>query len=302
MESGRAAENAAVFALLRESGLKWSALRDYLERFSRPTDALRSLLAADLIEDDYRLALERASQQIEAFGAEGIEVNTFVSESYPQQLLTVHDFPPVIYTKGHFAQKDDASVAVVGTREPTEGALIFVRQLVQRLASAGLPVVSGLARGIDVAAMRESLRLNNRTVGVIGTGVNRYYPKEHVEIQDEVARNHLLISQFWPDAGADKRSFPMRNRVMSAFSSVTVIAEASENSGTRIQARAATQHGRPLIISRAVYLQTQWAKELVEQRLDVTIVADADEAMAAIRRAQSRPEFARDLSGTLLAG
>jgi DNA processing protein len=179
-------------------------------------------------------------------------------------------------------------VAVVGTRAPSEGAVRFIRQLVPMLAHEGITVTSGLAKGVDSEAMRASMDAGNRTVGTIGTGLNRSYPTENADLQAAVAKQHLLLSQFWPDAPPTKHSFPMRNHVMSAYSCMTLIVEAGENSGTRIQARAATKHARPLIITRAVFLATNWAKELVNNRFDVTVVANPAEAFAAVKRIHSR--------------
>jgi DNA processing protein len=139
--------------------------------------------------------------------------------------------------------------------------------------------------------MEASLRVGNRTIGIIGTGIRRTYPRENVELQEKVAREHLLLSQFWPDAPPTQQSFPMRNHVMSAFSSMTLIVEAGENSGTRIQARAATKHARPVIITRAVYQGTNWAKELVARQLDVTVVSTPAEARDAVSEISSRDDL-----------
>ena len=150
--------------------------------------------------------------------------------------------------------------------------------------------------------MRASLDVGNRTIGVIGTGLNRSYPRENSGLQELLADKHLHVSQFHPDALASPKTFPMRNVVMSAFSSLTVIAEAGEKSGTRSQAGAAVKHGRPLIISRAVFQQTSWGRDLVDQGLDVTVVSNAQEALAAVRQVHERQSShgANWAPGTLL--
>ncbi|TFB75310.1 DNA-processing protein DprA [Cryobacterium glaciale] len=288
MDSRMSVENVALYALLRDGSLKWREIRALIERAGGPDAALREHLAGYLIDEEYKRALHDARRAIAEFEAVGIHADTYLADGYPEQLRTIHDFPPVVYWKGHREIADLRSVAIVGTRKPSEGAVRFVTDLARRLAQHQVPIVSGLAYGIDVAAMTASLREGNRTIGVIGTGLNRSYPKEHAALQDEIAANHLLLSQFHPDGSASPKTFPMRNVVMSGFASLTVIAEASEKSGTRIQARAAVRHGRPLIISRAVFLQTTWGKALVDDGLDVVVVSNAAEAEEAVHRIHDR--------------
>jgi len=288
MESALNVDNAALYALVRSGSTKWAALRNELALGLPPASVLRDSLGAHLITDEFDDAIRAAQSEIDEFERAGIHVDTAASHRYPAQLLTVHDHPPVIYWMGHQDQLDLRSVAIVGTREPSEGAVRFVSDLARMLAASSVPVVSGLARGVDSAAMQASLDAGNRTIGVIGTGVRKFYPRENRHLQEKIASEHLLISQFHPDSGAGKHTFPMRNVVMSAYSSLTVIAEAAEHSGTRIQANAAVRHGRPLIISRAVYLRTSWGRKLSDGGYDVQVVGTAEEALAAVLRVHSR--------------
>ena len=93
------------------------------------------------------------------------------------------------------------------------------------------------------------MRLGGRPIGVLGTGINRVYPASHRELHDRVAAAGALVSQFLPDAPPTKQSFPMRNVTMSGLGRASIIVEASEHSGTRIQARVAVEHGRPVILT-----------------------------------------------------
>lgn len=296
-------ETLALVALLQRDKAKWSDIRMQLEETSA-TELLRRTSAVTLLDDPVAEGMATAEEQASAWTGSGIQLNSIYDPDYPVQLRMVHDFPPLLFSQGSFCENDAASVAVVGTRNPSEGALAFIAEVIPLIAYRGHTIVSGLARGVDSAAMRASLATGNRTVGVLGTGIRNYYPAENRELQDEVAANHLLLSQFWPDAPPTRQSFPMRNVVMSGFSGLTLIVEASENSGTRIQARAATKHGRPLIISRAVYLQTKWGRDLVDRGLDVTVVGNAREAVNAVedifgRRAtlDARPTLALSAAG-----
>lgn len=274
-------ETLALIALLQRDKSRWADIRVDLERIPASTLLARDT-PIDLLGDGYAESVEEARAQAAAWSSDGIGVVSVYSNDYPVQLRAVHDYPPLLFWRGHFDASDERSVAVVGTRSPSEGALRFIRDAIPLIAAEGHPVVSGLARGVDSAAMRSSLDAGNRTIGIIGTGIKGSYPPENRDLQEQVAREHLLLSQFWPDAPPTKASFPMRNHVMSAFSSMTLIVEAGETSGTRIQARAATKHARPVIITRAVYQSTNWAKELVAQRFDVTVVSTPEEARAAV--------------------
>jgi DNA processing protein len=280
-------ETAALIALLQASKSSWSTIRLRLED-TDPSQLLREVLPPSLLDEDYNAAVGDAVANMAEWLDQGIAISSPYSSDYPGQLRAVHDYPPLLFARGQFCDADAESVAVVGTRAPSEGAVRFIRQLVPMLAHEGITVTSGLAKGVDSEAMRASMDAGNRTVGIIGTGLNRSYPTENADLQAAVAKQHLLLSQFWPDAPPTKHSFPMRNHVMSAYSCMTLIVEAGENSGTRIQARAATKHARPLIITRAVFLATNWAKELVNNRFDVTVVANPAEAFAAVKRIHSR--------------
>lgn len=296
-------DNLALLALASRPKFSWASTRLQIEQLGSPTAVLESSYDGQLINGERDAELQAAADTIADLERRSIHVSTVVSDDYPAALRTVHDAPPVLYWQGSMASQDSNAVAIVGTRRPSQGGEIFARDLARILATNDVPVVSGLARGIDTVAIRASLEAGGRTVGVIGTGHGIYYPRENSALQDELAKNHLLLSQFPPGASASKRSFPMRNVVMSGFSSATVIAEAGETSGTRIQARAAVRHGRPLILSAHVANTIVWARDLLQNGYDISVARDAVEAadlvLALHRR---RDEAAHGMSfGTLLA-
>lgn len=296
-------DNLALLALASRPKFSWASTRLQIEQLGSPTAVLESSYDGQLINGERDAELQAAADTIADLERRSIHVSTVVSDDYPAALRTVHDAPPVLYWQGSMASQDSNAVAIVGTRRPSQGGEIFARDLARILATNDVPVVSGLARGIDTVAIRASLEAGGRTVGVIGTGHGIYYPRENSALQDELAKNHLLLSQFPPGAAASKRSFPMRNVVMSGFSSATVIAEAGETSGTRIQARAAVRHGRPLILSAHVANTIVWARDLLQNGYDISVARDAVEAadlvLALHRR---RDEAAHGMSfGTLLA-
>jgi DNA processing protein len=121
-------------------------------------------------------------------------------------------------------------------------------------------VFSGLAAGIDTAAHTAALAQGGRTVAVIGTGINRVYPPQNAQLQRQIAGRGAVVSQFWPDAPPTRQSFPMRNAVMSGMTLASVVVEASNTSGARLQARLALAQGRSVFLLESV-LAEEWARE-----------------------------------------
>jgi DNA processing protein len=127
-----------------------------------------------------------------------------------------------------------------------------------------------------------ALAAGGRTVAVIGTGIDRSYPAQNAVLQQEIAAKGLLISQFLPGAPPTKTSFPMRNAVMSGYALATVVIEAAYQSGARMQARLALQHGRHVFLMRSL-LQHDWARGYAE-RPGVTVVDNAEHVFDRLQR------------------
>lgn len=295
--------NVALIALSLDPKFNWAETRALIEEFGSPSDVLKAKFANQLFDFAFDENMSQARKFIKECLTAGIQVDSLWSEQYPRQLRTVFDAPPILFSQGSFDKHDDEAVAIVGTRNPDRAGSEFAHQLATQLSLQNIPVVSGLARGIDGIALRAALEVHGRVIGVIGTGLDVVYPPEHMELQHEI-RSHLLISQFRPGTGVAKRNFPMRNVVMSGFASLTVIVQAGETSGTRIQARAAVKHGRPLVITKSVYEATQWAKDLVASNYDVTVVDTPGKALEVISNIHELRRGAREgrVTGAQLVG
>lgn len=181
---------------------------------------------------------------------------------FPERLRSIIDVPPFLFYKGTL-RPNESGVSVVGSRKCTPEGMRFAQYTAQMLVDNGLSVIAGLAEGIDTFAHTAALRAGGRTVAFIGTGICRQYPPSNKDLQAEIEKRGLVFSQFYPDAMPTKKTFPMRNALMSGYGIATVIVEANEYSGTRIQARKALQHGRPVIIRKSVVDATKWAKKYV---------------------------------------
>lgn len=277
-------EQAALLALLRARRTGWREVTDRVEACG---SAIEVLKAADpgqgeLFAEapDAEQALDDAQSAIAGWEAQGIRLVTILDDDYPGQLLTVHQRPPFLFYRGTLDPGDANGVAVVGTRKPSPEGLRRAGDIAAGLAERRVPVISGLAAGIDAAAHRAAMGVGGRTVAVIGTGLQRSYPAENASLQEDLAASHLVLSQFWPNAAPSRTSFPMRNAVMSGYAAATVVVEAAWKSGARMQARLALQHGRPVLLLDSLLVH-DWAREYAAQP-GTTVVSSADDVLAAL--------------------
>ncbi|MDQ6607834.1 MAG: DNA-protecting protein DprA, partial [Actinomycetota bacterium] len=250
------AESAALVLLLRAGERPWQQYAEAIEEAGG---------AISILEQEQGLLagpqLGPVTAEIERWEETGMRMLTVLDPDYPDNLRAVHDRPPLIFVAGRLAPADARSLAVVGAREAPERAVRAAGAVAEHLVRRGYTVISGLAAGIDTAAHTAALAAGGRTVAVIGTGLQRSYPPQNAALQRRIAREGAVVSQLWPDAPPSRRSFPMRNAVMSGLSLATVVVEASHTSGSRMQARLALAHGRPVFLSHTL-LSQPWAREL----------------------------------------
>lgn len=182
--------------------------------------------------------------------------------NYPKRLRDARNPVEMLYFQGTWEFSESRSVAVVGSRKPSEEGLRRAAKISKALVDKGFTVVSGLAAGIDTAAHTAALEVGGRTIAVIGTPLGEHYPKENFELQDRIASQYLLVSQvpvlrYAKQAVPHNRLFfPERNITMSALTEATIIVEASDTSGTLTQARAALHQGRKLFIPDSCFQRT----------------------------------------------
>ena len=281
-------ERAALVALLRQRGRRWSEVTDEVEAAGSARAVLLAGTAQGQLFDDSdesSVALAEAERDVAAWEAEGMRLVSMLEPGYPAQLLSIHQRPPFVMYRGVLDPGDALGVAIVGTREPSPRGVEQAAAIARGVANRGVPVISGLAAGIDTAALTASLDSGGRTIAVIGTGLRRSYPKGNEELQSRIAREGAVISQFWPDAPPTKTSFPMRNAVMSGYAAATVVVEAAWRSGARMQARLALEHGRTVFLLDSL-LQHDWARDYAE-RPGVFVVSSADDVIESLERITS---------------
>lgn len=163
---------------------------------------------------------------------------TILDKNYPRKLLDLSDPPMILYYQGDLGLLNENCISVVGSRRPNEYAIQETRRLVQSIREEYV-IVSGLAYGIDVTAHEEAL--NHQTIAVLGCGLSHVYPKQHEKIQKNIAKKHLLITEFPENTGAKKYHFPIRNRIIASLSEKIIIMAGSEKSGTMHTANIALE-------------------------------------------------------------
>jgi DNA processing protein len=259
-------ERAALVALLRTRPGKrtWSDLTTEVAARGSALAVWDELHPASLFDHGDTDPLADATRDISRWRSAGHGFLTFRDPEYPAQLREIHEMPPVLFHRGKLSA-EDVGVSVVGSRQASARGLEIAHAVSTGLADRGITVIAGLAKGIDTSAHQAALDAGGRTVAVIGTGITKYYPAENKDLQERIAVDGLVISQFWPDASPSKHSFPMRNAVMSGYGRATIVVEAGEHSGARIQARKAVAHGRPVILTDLVVAANKWPNELLGQ-------------------------------------
>jgi DNA processing protein len=187
-------------------------------------------------------AAESELEQIERAGA-----HLFVSgeAGFPSALACIPGAPPVLIVKGRTELLRPAACAIVGSRNASAAGLRFARELACGISAEGIPIVSGLARGIDGAAHLGAL--DSGTIAVLAGGIDHVYPPEHRALHGDLAERGLLVSEMPLGATPTARDFPRRNRIISGLSRGTIIVEAAIRSGSLITARYAAEQGREVM-------------------------------------------------------
>ena len=234
----------------------WKQPNTSTKKLAQLFDSHPGQLPSDLVDDD--LAQQAAQEVLQQFSARGIKrfgVRINGTLDYPARLRDASEPIEVLYFLGSWQLADaPRRVAVVGTRKVSSEGAARTRKLVRALVEHDFTIVSGLAEGVDTIAHTTAIEAGGRTIAVIGTPISEVYPKENADLQRRIAQEFLLVSQVpvlrykaqtWK---GNRFFFPERNKTMSALSEATIIVEASETSGTLIQAQAALDQRRKLFI------------------------------------------------------
>lgn len=168
---------------------------------------------------------------------------SILDKVYPLELASIYNPPVLLFYQGNLDLLIGVKLAVVGARDASKIGIQSVQKICQELDNQAI-IVSGLARGIDTAAHLSTLKNGGKTIAIIGTGLDVYYPKENKELQDYIGKNHLLLSEYLPNEQALKFHFPERNRIIAGLSQGILVADAKLRSGSLITCERALEEGR----------------------------------------------------------
>ena len=278
--------------------------------FTQSTSALRTV-----VNDRLAVALQERPDGLDAEVAKVVHwcsavdhhVLTLGDPDYPPMLLQMADPPLMLYVVGQLAALGlPNKIAIVGSRNPTPQGQINARQFAAALGGSGLCVVSGLALGVDGAAHEGALEAGACTIAVVGTGLDRVYPKRHHELAHRIAEQGAIVSEYPLGTPPLPAHFPQRNRIIAGLCQGTLVVEAAVASGSLITARLATEMGREVFAipgsihapqSRGCHSLIRQGAKLVESAQDV--LEDLQLAIAAPTRVEGITERATD-SGALI--
>ena len=233
---------------------RWRTVSEQLRSGRSPLDILQEH-CADAVRRRGRLpdwadpahALSLAENAIERAASAGLQGIGYDDASYPPRLLEIVDPPPMLWVSGQPRILATPAVAIVGSRAGSAYSLNVAERLAADLASRGLTIVSGLARGVDAAAHRGALGAAGATVGVLGCGADIVYPPEHGVLAAAMRERGAVVSEMVPGTVPRPLFFPRRNRLISGLSAAVIVVEAGERSGSLITARLALEQGRDVL-------------------------------------------------------
>lgn len=192
-------------------------------------------------------SLSHAEKIIEKVKVLGARIVTIDDDAYPEPLKEIEPPPYVLYMKGiDIDFKNGLAIGVIGTREYTDYGRVATESLSYELASAGVIIVSGMARGIDAIAAVTALKAGGKTVAVLGCGIDVVYPPENEELMRAIENNGLVITEYPPSCPPYGHNFPKRNRIISGLSKGLLVIEAGKRSGTFSTVQYAKNYGREI--------------------------------------------------------
>jgi DNA processing protein len=186
----------------------------------------------------------RAEKELDAARRVGCKLVNWTEPEYPQSLLQIYDPPVVLYVRGDASILNGPSLAIVGTRRPTVYGTQMADRMGRDLASRGITIVSGLARGVDAIAHQGATAVGGRAIGVLGTGIDVCYPKENKKLYEKVLERGAIVSEFPIGSHPAPENFPVRNRIIAGMPIGVIIVEGKQYSGSLITARLAMEFGR----------------------------------------------------------
>lgn len=236
--------------------------------------------------------LDKELKTLEKLGA---RIITAWDEEFPTLLKKIYDPPLILYTLGQFDEKDKYSIAVVGTRQPTNYGKIQAEKFVTDLVEQNITIVSGMARGIDSVAHNSALKNNGRTIAVIGSGLDVIYPAENKKLFYDIRDNGVIISEFSLGTAPNAENFPRRNRIISGISLGTLVVETAITGGAMQTARLALDQNREVFaVPGNLGIRQAEGTNLLIQRSEAKLVKNAEDILIELEL-KLKPEVGKNI-------
>jgi len=270
--------------LCHQHGLGTAGITRLLANFESPTQALgasdQDWRHAGLSEKQITGRHEKINIDDDLRWLENDQCHllTLADQDYPTRLRDLNNPPPILYVLGDLEVINLPQLAIVGSRNPSNGGIQTAEDFSAHFARAGLTITSGLALGIDATAHQAALDADGYTVAVVGTGLDRTYPARNRALAQQIAQTGALVSEFKIGTRARAENFPRRNRIISGLSIGTLVVEAAQRSGSLITARLASEQGREIFaipgsihnpLARGCHRLIREGAKLVETAQDV---------------------------------
>jgi DNA processing protein len=284
-----------LYTLLSIEGIGPGKLRSLLAKFRSTENILsadyNSLLNVDGISSNLGRKIHNANKshknikdwleaELSKLKKLKAEIVTIWDDSYPKLLKNIYDPPLILQIKGNLLEADDYSIAMVGTRIPTNYGKVQAERIAAGLAEQNITVVSGMARGIDSICHSAALKQGGRTIAVIGSGLDVVYPPENNKLFNKISESGAIISEFTLGTKPDAVNFPKRNRIISGLSLGCVIVETAVAGGAMQTARFALDQNREVfaVPGNLGVRQAKGVNQLI-QRSEAELITSADDVL-----------------------
>lgn len=214
-------------------------------------------------------------KQLKDFDKTGMKAVVYKDAGYPDPLKEIDDSPIVLYMKGDYQPEDRYGIAVVGSRKHSDYGEAVTRKITGELSSSGFTIISGLARGIDTLAHKSALTAGGRTIAVLGSGLDVYYPAENKGLMEKIAQAGCVISEFPPGTKPNRENFPRRNRLISGLSMGVLVVEATADSGSLITATCALEQNKEVfaVPGNITSMNSEGTNKLIRQGAKTVLAA-----------------------------
>jgi DNA processing protein len=234
-----------IFSLLSKIDSFENILSSPIHQLLKVPGISKNLASRIQIVNKQRLEVTKSFEmELEKLERLGGRIITYWDDDYPKLLRRIYYPPLMIQTLGEFNDSDQFAIAIVGTRMPTAYGKMQAEKIASALAEQNITIVSGLARGIDSIAHSSALKVNGKTISVIGSGLDVIYPPENKKLFQQIADEGLIISEFPLGTKPDAQNFPKRNRIIAGISLGTVVIETKHTGGAMQTAAHALDQNR----------------------------------------------------------